>query len=259
MAFRSVATQAVTLLRLRGIPTVSNNSSSITNTTTTTNTLRSLWVPLARRFATEVEDAEEVLDGLHYAASHEWVKVEGSTAIVGISDHAQKELGDLVFVELPEAGSPCKQGEKFASVESVKAVSDVYSPISGTVVEVNTSLSESPDLINKSPYGDGWLMKLTVSNKGELDGLMGADAYKQHQAANAHWEVPEKDLSRDCNPFAFVGFLSFFSRIKKKYHASTLKCWLLVHLCLMVYGQIPFQFGDGFLLLKMKSRAWKKH
>jgi glycine cleavage system H lipoate-binding protein len=224
----------------------------------------------------------------------------------------QKELGDLVFVELPEAGSPCKQGEKFASVESVKAVSDVYSPISGTVVEVNTSLSESPDLvskhtstlgslkeigisipdksrfqewehllqsrkskhhhflelpkesttllnckrnnqslahlqkkaslaqsqwkkeitclvpeeriacsidcrrkncllncrkknlnngllvvslyfllmmplqINKSPYGDGWLMKLTVSNKGELDGLMGADAYKQHQAANAH-------------------------------------------------------------------------
>jgi glycine cleavage system H protein len=186
MAFRSVATQAVTLLRLRGIPTVSNNSSSITNTTTTTNTLRSLWVPLARRFATEVEDAEEVLDGLHYAASHEWVKVEGSTAIVGISDHAQKELGDLVFVELPEAGSPCKQGEKFASVESVKAVSDVYSPISGTVVEVNTSLSESPDLINKSPYGDGWLMKLTVSNKGELDGLMGADAYKQHQAANAH-------------------------------------------------------------------------
>ncbi|CAK9874258.1 unnamed protein product [Sphagnum jensenii] len=172
MAFRSVATQAVTLLRLRGIPTASNNSSSITNTTT--NTLRSLAF------------IAEVLDGLHYAASHEWVKVEGSTAIVGISDHAQKELGDLVFVELPEAGSPCKQGEKFASVESVKAVSDVYSPISGTVVEVNTSLSESPDLINKSPYGDGWLMKLTVSNKGELDGLMGADAYKQHQAADAH-------------------------------------------------------------------------
>jgi glycine cleavage system H protein len=200
------------------------------------------------------------LDGLHYAASHEWVKVEGSTAIVGISDHAQKELGDLVFVELPEAGSPCKQGEKFASVESVKAVSDVYSPISGTVVEVNTSLSESPDLINKSPYGDGWLMKLTVSNKGELDGLMGADAYKQHQAADAHWEVSERICLEIVTPLLLLVFcFLFFSRIKKKYHASTLKCWLLVHLCLMVYGQIPFQFGDGFLLLKMKSRAWKKH
>jgi glycine cleavage system H protein len=161
MAFRSVATQAVTLLRLRGIPTVSNNSSSITNTTT--NTLRNLWVPLARKFATAVEDAEEVLDGLHYAASHEWVKVEGSTAIVGISDHAQKELGDLVFVELPEAGSPCKQGEKFASVESVKAVSDVYSPISGTVVEVNTSLSESPDLVSKHTSTLGSLKEIGIS------------------------------------------------------------------------------------------------
>lgn len=98
----------------------------------------------------------------------------------------QKELGDLVFVELPEQGSSFKQGEKLASVESVKAVSDIYSPISGIVSAINTRLSESPDLVNKSPYADGWLVKVEVANKGEIDSLMTPDAYRQHQAADSH-------------------------------------------------------------------------
>lgn len=174
MAFRCVAAHAVTLFRLRGTPTV------------TTATAHNLWMPLARRFATAVEDAEAVLDGLHYAASHEWVKVNGNTGTVGISDHAQKELGDLVFVELPEEGSSFKQGEKLASVESVKAVSDIYAPISGIVSAINTRLSESPDLVNKSPYADGWLVKVEVANKGDIDSLMTPDAYRQHQAADSH-------------------------------------------------------------------------
>lgn len=116
---------------------------------------------------------------LKYLDSHEWVRVESDgTVTVGISDHAQSALGDLVFVEVPEVGRTLKAGEAFAVVESVKAASDVYSPVSGEVTAVNTALSGTPELINSSPYGDGWLMKLRVSDKSELSKLLDAAAYK---------------------------------------------------------------------------------
>ncbi|KAJ0964347.1 hypothetical protein J5N97_029469 [Dioscorea zingiberensis] len=118
-----------------------------------------------------------VLDGLKYSPSHEWVKHEGAVATVGITDHAQGHLGELVFVELPESGTPVKKGGSFGAVESVKATSDVNSPISGEVVEVNTKLSETPGLINSSPYEDGWLIKVKPSSPSELDSLMGSKEY----------------------------------------------------------------------------------
>ena len=116
---------------------------------------------------------------LKYLDSHEWVRVESDgTVTVGISDHAQSALGDLVFVEVPEVGRKLKAGESFAVVESVKAASDVYSPLSGEVTAVNTALSGAPELINSAPYGDGWLMKLRPSDKAELSKLLDATAYK---------------------------------------------------------------------------------
>jgi len=116
---------------------------------------------------------------LKYLDSHEWVRVESDgTVTVGISDHAQSALGDLVFVEVPEVGRTLKAGEAFAVVESVKAASDVYSPVSGEVAAVNTALSGAPELINSAPYGDGWLMKLRPSDKAELNKLLDATAYK---------------------------------------------------------------------------------
>ncbi|KAL0318548.1 UNVERIFIED_CONTAM: Glycine cleavage system H protein 3, mitochondrial [Sesamum angustifolium] len=118
-----------------------------------------------------------VLEGFKYANSHEWVKHDGPVATIGITDHAQDHLGEVVFVELPEAGKPVTQGSSFGSVESVKATSDVNSPISGEVVEVNTKLSETPGLINTSPYEDGWMIKVKPSNPSELESLMGAKEY----------------------------------------------------------------------------------
>ena len=116
---------------------------------------------------------------LKYLDSHEWVRVEADgTVTVGISDHAQSALGDLVFVEVPEVGRALKAGEAFAVVESVKAASDVYSPVSGEVTAVNTALSGTPELINSAPYGDGWLMKLRPSDKAELNKLLDGAAYK---------------------------------------------------------------------------------
>jgi len=116
---------------------------------------------------------------LKYLDSHEWVRVEADgTVTVGISDHAQSALGDLVFVEVPEVGRKLKAGDSFAVVESVKAASDVYSPVSGEVTAVNAALSAAPELINSSPYGDGWLMKLRPSDKAELTKLLDATAYK---------------------------------------------------------------------------------
>ena len=116
---------------------------------------------------------------LKYLDSHEWVRVEGDgTVTVGISDHAQSALGDLVFVEVPAVGRALKAGEAFAVVESVKAASDVYSPLSGEVIAVNDALNGKPELINESPYGEGWLMKLRPSDKSELDKLLDATAYK---------------------------------------------------------------------------------
>lgn len=116
---------------------------------------------------------------LKYLASHEWVRTEtDGTLTVGISDHAQAALGDLVFVEIPEVGRTVKAGEAFAVVESVKAASDVYSPVSGEVVAANDALNATPELINQSPYGDGWIMKIRPSNAAEMAKLLDAAAYQ---------------------------------------------------------------------------------
>ncbi|KAL2525241.1 Glycine cleavage system H protein 3 [Abeliophyllum distichum] len=118
-----------------------------------------------------------VVEGLKYATSHEWVKHEGSVATIGITHHAQDHLGEVVFVELPDVGKAAKQGAGFGAVESVKATSDVNSPISGEIVEVNTKLNDTPGLINTSPYGEGWMIKVKPSNPSELDSLLGAKEY----------------------------------------------------------------------------------
>ncbi|CAK9173371.1 unnamed protein product [Ilex paraguariensis] len=115
-----------------------------------------------------------VLDGLKYASTHEWVKHEGPVATIGITDHAQDHLGEVVFVELPESGGSVTRGTSFGAVESVKATSDVNSPISGEIVEVNSKLTESPGLINSSPYEGGWMIKVKPSSPPELESLMGA-------------------------------------------------------------------------------------
>ena len=113
---------------------------------------------------------------LQYTKSHEWVRVEDGVATVGITDHAQDELGDVVFVELPEMGATLAPGEPFGAVESVKAVSDLYAPVGGEVVEVNGALEDSPEKINEDPYGEGWILKLQISDQGDL--LSAADYEK---------------------------------------------------------------------------------
>ena len=105
---------------------------------------------------------------LQYTKSHEWVRVEDGVATIGITDHAQDELGDVVFVELPEQGATLAPGDSFGAVESVKAVSDLYAPVGGEVVEVNGALEDSPEKINEDPYGEGWILKLQVSDEGDL-------------------------------------------------------------------------------------------
>ncbi|AHK80034.1 MULTISPECIES: glycine cleavage system protein GcvH [Ectothiorhodospira] len=121
---------------------------------------------------------------LKYAKSHEWVRQESDgTLTVGISDHAQELLGDLVFVETPEEGSSLEAGAACAVVESVKAASDVYAPVSGDVVAVNEQLGDSPELVNSDAYGEGWIFRVKPANTSELDALMDADAYNQHLEA----------------------------------------------------------------------------
>ena len=118
---------------------------------------------------------------LRFAESHEWVEqLEDGLLRVGISDHAQEQLGDLVFVELPEEESEITRGEACAVVESVKAASDIYAPVSGEIVSVNESLDESPETVNNDPYGDGWLFTVKPSDEGDLDELMDAEAYAEH-------------------------------------------------------------------------------
>jgi glycine cleavage system H protein len=120
----------------------------------------------------------EIPGDLKFAKSHEWVRVENDgTVTVGISDHAQAALGDLVYVELPEVGSSVKAGNGTAVVESVKAASDIYAPVSGEVIEVNEVLSDKPETINEDAYGDGWIFKLKLDDKSELDELLTPDAY----------------------------------------------------------------------------------
>ena len=113
---------------------------------------------------------------LKYAKSHEWVRMDGDTATVGISDYAQAALGDIVFVELPEVGMEYKAGESFGAIESVKAASDVYLPVAGTISEINEALLDAPETLNSDPYGDGWLVKVTVS--GDDSHLLDASAYE---------------------------------------------------------------------------------
>ena len=124
----------------------------------------------------------EIPSELRYRDSHEWVRVENDgTVVVGISDHAQGALGDMVFVELPEPGMSYDQGEACAVIESVKAASDVYAPLSGEVLKPNGELEDSPELVNSDPYGDGWLFRLLPSDASQIDGLLDAAAYAELQ------------------------------------------------------------------------------
>ena len=115
---------------------------------------------------------------VYYTREHEWIRLEGDTATVGISDHAQQALGDIVFAEVPDAGKQVKKGDDAAVVESVKAASDIYAPVSGEVTEGNPALADDPALINRDPEGEGWFFKLKLADPGELDGLMGEDEYR---------------------------------------------------------------------------------
>ncbi|MGK2945137.1 MAG: glycine cleavage system protein GcvH [Desulfuromonadales bacterium] len=120
----------------------------------------------------------EFPEELKYTEEHEWVMVEEELAVVGITDFAQDSLGDVVFVELPEVGTFLEAGKAFGVVESVKAVSDIYAPISGTVEEINDDLVEAPEIINTSPYEDGWMIKIRMADAGDADNLMDAEAYQ---------------------------------------------------------------------------------
>lgn len=116
---------------------------------------------------------------LKYTEDHEWVRVEGDIAIVGITDYAQNELGDVVFVEIETEGEELDKGETFGTVEAVKTVSDLFMPVGGTVKEVNQDLADDPELVNKDPYGKGWMIKISINDSSELEGMMSADAYKK--------------------------------------------------------------------------------
>lgn len=120
---------------------------------------------------------------VYYTKEHEWVRVDGDTATVGISNHAQEQLGDIVFAEVPEAGRKVSKGQEAAVVESVKAASDVYAPVSGEVIEGNAALGDDPALINSDPEGEGWFFKLKLDDPSELDGLMNEGAYRDFVAS----------------------------------------------------------------------------
>ncbi|MFZ5651679.1 MAG: glycine cleavage system protein GcvH [Bacillota bacterium] len=118
-------------------------------------------------------------DGLIYSSEHEWIKVDGNTGRVGITHHAQEALGSVVFIELPEVGAQVAAGESLGVLESVKAASDYYAPVSGRVVAVNEELLDSPGLVNEDPYGKGWLVEIELKDPSELDGLLSADGYRE--------------------------------------------------------------------------------
>ena len=131
--------------------------------------------------------SNDVPNDLKYSKSHEWVRVDDAgIATVGITDHAQELLGDLVFVELPEVGAEISAGSECAVVESVKAASDVYSPLSGEVVEVNEALADAPETINQDAYEEGWIFRLRMADPDELDALMDADGYAEHAESEEH-------------------------------------------------------------------------
>jgi glycine cleavage system H protein len=114
---------------------------------------------------------------LHYTKDHEWISLDGDTATIGITDHAQRELGDIVYVDIDTVDKDIAQHDVFGTVEAVKTVSDLFSPISGTVLEVNEKLADAPETVNSDPYGEGWIIKMKVANQGEIAGLLSAEAY----------------------------------------------------------------------------------
>ena len=116
---------------------------------------------------------------LHYTKDHEWLRLEGDVAYIGITDHAQRELGDIVYVDIDTLDKDIAQHDVFGTVEAVKTVSDLFSPITGTVLEVNAKLADAPETVNSDPYGDGWIIKMAITNPAEIDALMTADAYSE--------------------------------------------------------------------------------
>jgi glycine cleavage system H protein len=124
-----------------------------------------------------------VPEDLHYSKDHEWVRVQDGLAIIGITDYAQNSLGDVVYVELPKKGDDFATNEPFGSVESVKAVSEVFTPIAGAIAEINEALNDTPEKVNSDPYGDGWMVKLKMSNPGEVDSLLTAAEYEDFTKA----------------------------------------------------------------------------
>jgi glycine cleavage system H protein len=121
-----------------------------------------------------------------YAKSHEYVHVEGGVGTVGITDYAQKELGDVVFVELPPVGTQLEAGDELGSIESVKAVSELFAPVSGEVVEINETLADKPELVNTDPYGDGWMIRVKMSDPSEVEELMNAEEYEEYCETESH-------------------------------------------------------------------------
>ena len=124
-----------------------------------------------------------VPEDLHYSKDHEWVRVEGDQAVIGITDYAQNSLGDVVYVELPKSGEEFATNESFGSVESVKAVSEVFTPVSGAVVKINDSLADEPEKVNSDPYGEGWMIQVRMANPGEVDSLLTAAEYEDFTKA----------------------------------------------------------------------------
>jgi len=116
----------------------------------------------------------------YYSKDHEWVEIEGNVGVIGITDYAQHQLGDITYIEMPEVGSEIKQFSIFCTIESVKAASDVYAPVSGKIKEINEVLEDTPEIINKNPESEGWIVKVEVSNLGELDNLMNKSAYEEY-------------------------------------------------------------------------------
>lgn len=124
-----------------------------------------------------------VPENLHYSKDHEWIRVEGDVGTIGITDHAQNSLGDVVYVELPKAGESFEAHDPFGSVESVKAVSEIFTPVGGEITEVNESLQDEPEKVNSDPYGEGWMIRIRMKNPGEVDSLLNAAEYEDFTKA----------------------------------------------------------------------------
>ena len=129
--------------------------------------------------------ANNIPENLRYSKDHEWVKVDGDVATIGITDYAQHSLGDVVYVDLPRAGDSFGSHESFGSVESVKAVSEIFTPVAGEVTEVNEALNDTPEDVNNDPYGAAWMLKIKMENPNEADGMLSAEEYEEYLSANA--------------------------------------------------------------------------